>query len=444
MVFEDQPSRKRRRAPDPTPSPDLPRLKPASTSVRRRFVRKRADPPGVAWFGFRSLWGHLRHFAASAIATDGIDSRDWMIPDDPDDLCRRIAARLGAADLTAPTLVEALDRDIWIDYLADSGEHSDVTQAVASLVASQYALTDPKTDEELLAPRGEILIVGGDTAYPVATVQEIHDRFVVPFNRALIKRAELDQRRRVVLGVPGNHDWYDGLDGFSRLFRRKRYGEDDVEPGDSATRSSSMLGALDFVGKFVAGGRADKLPALVLLRYRAVQSASFWALPLTPRIHLYGVDRQLKELDYQQRRYFGGHRLANQGVAPFILLPDPIHAFGRTTKSGEHMRTSLGLNPQHEEALIVSGDIHHYRREQLGKSTHITAGGGGAFLHPAPIWRRGINPAEKEWPTPRAVQESLVARALLGHGGKSRHNSARRYGIALHSGAGHWRLVCRT
>jgi hypothetical protein len=52
-----------------------------------RFVRGRASPRGVVWFGVRSFWGHLRHFLAAAIATEDIDSRDWMNPDQPRELC---------------------------------------------------------------------------------------------------------------------------------------------------------------------------------------------------------------------------------------------------------------------------------------------------------------------------------------------------------------------
>lgn len=33
--------------------------------------------------------------------------------------------------------------------------------------------------------------------------------------------------------------------------------------------------------------------------------------------------------------------------------------------------------------LIISGDIHHYERILVGSSQQITAGGGGAFLHPS-------------------------------------------------------------
>ena len=32
---------------------------------------------------------------------------------------------------------------------------------------------------------------------------------------------------------------------------------------------------------------------------------------------------------------------------------------------------------------MISGDIHHYERIRIGSSQHITAGGGGAFLHPS-------------------------------------------------------------
>ncbi|MEO6419064.1 MAG: hypothetical protein ABIP39_06640, partial [Polyangiaceae bacterium] len=35
-------------------------------------------PFAIRWFGVTSLFGHLRHFAASAIAAESVDSRDWM------------------------------------------------------------------------------------------------------------------------------------------------------------------------------------------------------------------------------------------------------------------------------------------------------------------------------------------------------------------------------
>src|SRR4051812_36854297 len=89
----------------------------APDTLQRAFTRGRVAPRGVAWFGFRSFSGHLRHFVAAAIATENIDSRDWMTPDDPIALVDQIAKVLGGA-LGRGSVVDALGRDLWIDFLA--------------------------------------------------------------------------------------------------------------------------------------------------------------------------------------------------------------------------------------------------------------------------------------------------------------------------------------
>src|SRR5258708_36683781 len=89
-------------------------------------TRGRRRPRAIAWFGFTSFWGHLRHLLASAIATDSVDSRQWMIPDPPAELLGRITAVLpprGARP--AATLAAAMGGEDWIDYRAATGD--DVT-----------------------------------------------------------------------------------------------------------------------------------------------------------------------------------------------------------------------------------------------------------------------------------------------------------------------------
>ena len=85
------------------------RPKAAGTGVRKRFTRGNEHPRGVVWFGVTSFWGHLRHFLAAAIATEDVDSRDWMTPDEPSELAARIARELGA-NSEAASLSEALGR----------------------------------------------------------------------------------------------------------------------------------------------------------------------------------------------------------------------------------------------------------------------------------------------------------------------------------------------
>src|SRR4051812_49116345 len=77
------------------------------------FRRGRTYPRATAWFGIRSFYGHLWHLAASAIATQDIDSRDWMAADDPAALTRKLALLIDPqATASASTVTEALGRDL--------------------------------------------------------------------------------------------------------------------------------------------------------------------------------------------------------------------------------------------------------------------------------------------------------------------------------------------
>jgi hypothetical protein len=365
-------------------------LRPAladPTLVKRRFMRGRRSPRGVVWFGFRSFWGHMRHFIASAVATEDVDSRDWMTPDAPEVLAERVARVLGAEIPPSwdGTVLGALGRDLWIDYVADTGDDVSVSRAVARLVTDRYELPDPDREGAFLeAPRGDVLVFGGDTAYPVATAQEISNRVLVPFNEALAERD--DGRRRVLLGVPGNHDWYDGLDGFARLFRLRPDGDDvDERPSIVGIPFRQLEHAADWARELVMGGKMQKPDALVLTGYEPVQSASYFVLPLTPTIPVFALDRQLRTIDHRQARFHRRWLDASAGAAPWLLLPDPVYAFGAPSPTGAGMVRDLELSLGAHDCFFLSGDIHHYERIEAPGLLHVVAGGGGAFLHPAPM-----------------------------------------------------------
>ena len=138
--------------------------------------RQGAHPPfAIRWYGVTSLFGHFRNFIASAIATESIDSRDWMRPLEASELLHRIARALGG-DVHATTLAGALGRPIWIDFAADTGDDRDVSHAVGKMMFSEYTVADGATERTL--PRGDVLLLGGDTAYPVATAEEIWKRVI--------------------------------------------------------------------------------------------------------------------------------------------------------------------------------------------------------------------------------------------------------------------------
>ncbi|HEX9620452.1 MAG TPA: hypothetical protein VF989_09965 [Polyangiaceae bacterium] len=368
---------------------------------RRRFHRGKHSPRGVVWFGLRSFWGHLRHFVAAAIATEDVDSRDWMTPDTPAELGARIARRLGAEDWRGD-LVSSLGRDVWIDFIADTGDDVSVSSAIAQMLFRSYSLPDPDSPgARLQAPRGDILLFGGDTAYPVATVEEINNRVVVPFNRALERLG--DGRDRVLLGIPGNHDWYDGLDGFARMFRRRAEseGEERQRPSVVSIDPLQIERYADWAKEFVRGGQRHKQKRLDLDGYFPVQSASYFTLQLAPRLALLAGDRQLKQVDFRQRRFFSEWLGGHPEVVPIVALPDPYRRFREVSVTGAATVEAMGLDLHTKPHLVLSGDVHHYERWNEGETTHVIAGGGGAFLHPAPLARKGLEPAAVEWPGPR-------------------------------------------
>jgi hypothetical protein len=379
------------------------RPEPSRPELRRRFTRGRISPRGVVWFGVVSLWGHLRHFVAAAIATEDIDSRDWMTPDPPTELTGRVARVLGG-DEAAGSVVQAIGRDLWIDYVSDTGDDVSVSRAVARLVVQRYELPDPDREGEfLMAPRGEILLFGGDTAYPVATAQEITNRVLVPFNEALYAHSG---PQRVLLGIPGNHDWYDGLDGFGRMFRRRFDDEEDPRPSMFGVSKPMLEYYAEWAREFVLGGKVEKPKALVLSGYVPVQNASYFILPLSPSIHLYGLDRQLKSIDSRQKHFFLEWAREHPDACPWVLLPDPLFRFGAASRTGTDMIQSLGFDFHARPHFLLSGDVHHYERSASDGALHVIAGGGGAFLHPAPVVA-GRRKADRRWPN------AAESRALL-------------------------------
>src|SRR5450755_1153300 len=85
------------------------------------FRRGAHAPFAVRWYGITSLFGHLRHFIASFIASEQVDSRDWMRAEQPGVLLDHVLTVLGRKR-GAASLTDGLGRPAWIDFVADTGD----------------------------------------------------------------------------------------------------------------------------------------------------------------------------------------------------------------------------------------------------------------------------------------------------------------------------------
>jgi hypothetical protein len=235
--------------------------------------------------------------------------------------------------------------EMWLDYVADSGDGWNSTYSVA-YHASQPQLQLIGATESL--PRGRVLVFGGDEVYPTASRQVYRERLVQPFAAA---SPRTDGANPDVFAVPGNHDWYDSLVSFTRLFCSRR-------------------------------GFAN---------WNTRQSRSYFALRLPQHWWLIGTDVQLSsDIDVAQVRYFKQVASLMKPEDRIILCtaePHWIYAKIYNKFDKEINENNLAFLEQRvfgrEISVYLSGDLHHYRRHATDAGLQkITAGGGGAFLHP--------------------------------------------------------------
>jgi hypothetical protein len=237
--------------------------------------------------------------------------------------------------------------ELWIDYLSDTGDGWNATYTMAWLLAQESLDFD---GEQL--PRAPVLLLGGDEVYPLADPIAYENRFKGPFAAALPATDAPD--RPHLYALPGNHDWYDGLASFLRVFCSR-----DGHVGNWLTR----------------------------------QRRSYFALKLPHDWWVWGIDIQLDAyIDDVQLDYFRGQEV-KQDDKVILLTAKPSWVKstpGRIEPSSwrylsffeERFVRACGARL----VLTLSGDLHHYARyEPVGEGaekepTRITAGGGGAYL----------------------------------------------------------------
>jgi hypothetical protein len=235
------------------------------------------------------------------------------------------------------------DGELWLDFVADLGDGFDPTYTIAYLLAQRELTVG--TD---VLPRSQVVVMGGDQVYPTASGGAYDDRFKGPY-RAAMPAAAPGERTPTIYALPGNHDWYDGLTAFFRIFARQG-------------------------GAHIGG-------------WRTAQSRSYFALQLPHRWWLLGIDAQPGAyLDDPQLGYF---RQVATHIQPGdqVIICTPIPGWVESVEvstlydtTDYFMRKIVTPTGAHV-ALMLSGDLHHYARYANAHRELITSGGGGAYLY---------------------------------------------------------------
>ena len=284
----------------------------------------------VRWFDPHQLLDTAARVVASGVWSSYVDSRELQ------------------AQVPQPSYDRSGPRELWLDYVSDLGDGWNSTYTVATLLAREKLDLAWDGDNRSTA-RGDILVMGGDQVYPVPKRTEYENRLIGPYRAALPCARDPGPD---LFAIPGSHDWYDGLLNFTNVFCRGR-----------------PIGA-----------------------WRTSQTRSYFAIKLPQHWWLWGVDMQFGDyLDEVQLRYFADVAGAEveAGDSVIVCMAKEVES-GRKSAEVSSDRDLRYLEREIVEpagarvALYLKSGRHYYSRyeEEAGSRQLITAGGGGAFMHP--------------------------------------------------------------
>ncbi|CAK7347583.1 unnamed protein product [Dovyalis caffra] len=267
--------------------------------------------------------------------------------------------------------------DLWFDFIADTGDGGNSSYTVARLLA-QPSIQVTRGDSVLSLPRGNLLLIGGDLAYPNPSSFTYEKRFFCPFEYALqpptwympehiaVNKPELPDGVAELKHydgpqcflIPGNHDWFDGLHTFMRYICHK-----------------SWLG-----GWFMP------------------QKKSYFALQLPKQWWVFGLDLALhNDIDVYQFKFFAELIQEKVGDNDSVIIithePNWLLDWYWNDASGKNVSHLICDYLEGRCKLRMAGDLHHYMRHSYVPSDgpvyvqHLLVNGcGGAFLHPTHVF----------------------------------------------------------
>ncbi|GLZ12459.1 metallophosphoesterase [Actinomadura sp. NBRC 104425] len=275
---------------------------------------------------------------------------------------RRCVAALTARGTKAAFTMHRSAAEFSFLLLGDTGEGD----------RSQYAVVPPalRVGEDT-----DFMVIASDVIYPAGEAADYPDKFFRPYQGY----------PGPIYAVPGNHDWYDGLQGFLRVFCDLAI---DCTP-------DPWTGPLAVVPRLLWRRPAevdDKALAEARDRYRgaprqrARQPGPYWAID-TPALRIVAIDTGITGgLDRDQGAWL---REISAGPKPKLLITgkplyvDDRRAPGRIEGGGTI--DAIVRDPANNYVAAIGGDIHNYQRYpvRVGDRViqYVVAGGGGAFMH---------------------------------------------------------------
>jgi len=238
--------------------------------------------------------------------------------------------------------------------------------------ASQQILRDQLMN---VVEREEVrfVAISSDVVYPNGAMIDYEASFWLPFKGIT----------KPVFAIPGNHDWYDALEGFLATF---------LQP-DAARTAMRARAHADLRLSSTTDRRIDRLideAARLRREYRvptAFQRGPFFELQ-SDRFALLAIDTGIvKRIDPAEWAWLGAALERARGKLTMAILGHPLYAkaFDMTQGNPEFARLKR-LLLDHDVRIMMAGDTHDFEyyaepsREGRPAAHYFVNGGGGAYL----------------------------------------------------------------
>jgi uncharacterized membrane protein HdeD (DUF308 family) len=239
--------------------------------------------------------------------------------------------------------------------------------------ASQLVLKDQLL-EVSNHPNVKYVVISSDVVYPTGALRDYEKKFWMPFKGI----------KKPVYAIPGNHDWYDALDGFVATFfdpTEAKIALTSRTRADHNISSTTERGIDDMIARSDAWRKEYEVPTgFQKAPYFQINAGDFVFLTLET-----GVVRQIDSL---QRKWLVNVLEASKGKFVMVVLGHPFYAIGEYQgKLNPNFDSLHDLLRKYQVPLVMAGDTHdleYYLEPPINKETrtmhHFVNGGGGAYL----------------------------------------------------------------